>query len=149
VVDALYPILARELKLPSVHLQCHSDPDAMSGAWFHYGLSATVASQRLPEVGRNLRFAMLWLASWLTVGSHQDVRPAGNEDLSWGAYYQDYVKAILLQGSARFALPAEAAAWVADHGSRLGFVGSLTARSDARVPEAELQELQLRLRAAQ
>ncbi|CAE8620643.1 unnamed protein product, partial [Polarella glacialis] len=149
VVDALYPILARELKLPSVHLQCHSDPDAISGAWFHYGLSATVASQRLPEVGRNLRFAMLWLASWLTVGSHQDVRPAGNEDLSWGAYYQDYVKAILLQGSARFALPAEAAAWVADHGSRLGFVGSLTARSDARVPEAELQELQLRLRAAQ
>lgn len=133
VVDALYPVLARELELVSVHVQCASDPDAISGAWFHYGLAGT---REWTDVLRNLKFATLWLLSWLLVGTHQDSK-SSVASLSWSQYYTTYVAGLLLQGTPRFSLPVDAKALVQAHPLRVAFVGSLTARQEA-VPPNEI-----------
>lgn len=132
VVDALYPLLARELQLPSLHIVCASDRDFMSGAWFHYGFAAEEGR----DVSRNGKFVMVWLLSWLWVGSHQDA-VSSNSALSWGEYYRRYVAEVLIQGSPHFALPMQAAALARSNPRRLIFVGSLTARLGAELP-AEL-----------
>lgn len=143
VVDALYPLLAKELRLPSVHLQCSSDPDFSSAVWFHYGLSPRRSPKSgawlLPELIRNLRFVLFWTFSWLAVGTHQDIPKVENdgEQLPWSEYYHSYVKSLLLQGAPSSALPLGAAALLPASPSFLTFVGSLTAPGHATPPPEE------------
>lgn len=90
---------------------------------------------------RNMRFAALWLSSWLLAGTHQDVAASANDArLPWATYYRDYVMAVALQGTHRFALPIEASHMVRAYPGMVSFIGSLTARPEVE-PPAELEQL--------
>mmetsp|Transcript_29666 Transcript_29666/g.78652 ORF Transcript_29666/g.78652 Transcript_29666/m.78652 type:complete len:797 (-) Transcript_29666:43-2433(-) len=129
VVDALYPVLAKELALPSLHVQCSSDEEALNSLWFHYGLSAS------GHTFDHVRFAGLWFLSWLLVGTHQDHNDHAR--LSWDDYFQHYVVALLVQGVPAFTLPQGLLAIATAHPSRVQFVGSATARPST--PPAEIE----------
>ncbi|CAK0797686.1 unnamed protein product, partial [Prorocentrum cordatum] len=112
--------------------QC--DPDAIPGAWFHYGLAVGRGWQ---DVGANVRFVGLWLLSWLFAGHHQAGVPSGSGPLTWAEYYGRHVPLLLLQGTRELSFPLRAAELAALHPARVHFVGSLTARPWAQAP-AEL-----------
>lgn len=134
VVDALYPVLAKELGLLSVHLQCASDQDAIPGAWFHYGLAVGRGWQ---DVMDNVRFLGLWLLSWLFAGHHQAGVSSGSSSLTWAEYYGRHVPLLLLQGTRELSFPLRAAELAALHPANVRLVGSLTAQPLAQAP-AEL-----------
>mmetsp|Transcript_85529 Transcript_85529/g.133641 ORF Transcript_85529/g.133641 Transcript_85529/m.133641 type:complete len:484 (-) Transcript_85529:41-1492(-) len=126
VVDAVHPFFAKRLGLPSIHVQCSSDDDALEAFWFYYGLSIP---RGMTELSRRIQFSALVFSSWLMVGTHEDAPGlAESPGPSWNEYYRDYILSFLLQGTPTFILPPKALQLAQIYPSRVKLVGSLTSR---------------------